>query len=127
MIENVDRYKRVCSQLDFFCKRMDDTFKLFIQLSTAVIGGFIWLKMQPDAAKVAELFPVARWIIPILSVVTIMQIGSDCVGWWGYREAEAALLERSDLRPKLPQSARLESLRMVVTAFIGLAAYAWLH
>jgi hypothetical protein len=64
----LEHYERVCSALDFLCQRMDATFRLFVQLSTAVVGGFIWLKMQPQSSTVEYLFPVARFIIPLLTI-----------------------------------------------------------
>ena len=127
MIEPLERYKRVCSQLDGLCRRLDDTFRLFIQTSTAVVGGFIWLKMQPNAQAVEYLFPIARWIIPMVAIATIIQIGCDHFSWWGYRQSEAGLLNRHDLEPKHPKSGKLEIFRIIITAVAGGAAYCGLH
>jgi len=49
---------------------MVDAFNLLIQLSLAVIGGFIWLKMQPNAKEAASLFPLVCWLLPVLAVFT---------------------------------------------------------
>jgi hypothetical protein len=75
--------------MTYFGDRMRDTFKLFIQLSIAVVGGFVWLKIQPNSDKAATLFQVARWIIPFLAVFMSFQIWWDDRIWRGYREAEA--------------------------------------
>jgi hypothetical protein len=126
MISELERYKRVCSQLDTLCKRMDDTFRLFVQLSVAVVGGFIWLKMQPNASTVAHLALIARWIIPILAIFTIGQIIADWRAWFGYREAEAALLKRPDLRPTCLGSAKLEMFRVILATLVGIGAFVWM-
>lgn len=125
MIESIEHYKRVCSMLDFFCKRMDDSFRLFVQLSTAVVGGFIWLKMQADPKNVEHLFPVARWIIPALAIATIVQILSDLRSWYGYRQAEVQLNPKAP-RPSVLRSGRLEYARILMTALVGFGAYCWL-
>jgi hypothetical protein len=124
-VSPLEHYKRVCSMLDLFCKRMDDTFRLFIQLSTAVVGGFIWLKMQPNAKDFAYLFPVARLIIPALAIATVVQILSDLRSWYGYRKAEVRLNPRAPA-PSAIWSAHLEYLRAIMTVLAGLGAYCWL-
>lgn len=127
LISPEERYKRVCSMLTYFCDRMDQAFKLFVQISTAVIGGFIWLRMQPNSSSVDHLFAVGRWIIPILAAVTIGQIIFDHISWYGYRRAEANLLGREDLKPSFPNSGKLEYLRITIITIVGLGAFCWLR
>lgn len=126
-ISSLERYKRVCSMITYLCERMDHVFKLFVQVSTAVVGGFIWLRMQPNAASVDDLFAVARWVIPILAVATIIQMISDHISWLGYRRAEAGLLGRDDLMPSFPNSGKFEYLRILIVALVGLGAFLWLR
>src|SRR5438552_18508601 len=107
-ISTVEHYKRVCAAQDLYTKRMEDSFKLFVQVSIATIGGFIWLKMQPSASTVEHLFPLARLIIPFVAVFTALELASLVYGWFGFRQAEARLLARPELMPQFPRSGRLD-------------------
>jgi hypothetical protein len=126
-IQTEEHYRRVCTYLDFYVTRMDNCFKLFVQVSTATIGGFIWLKMQPNAKEVEYLFPLASLIIPFVAFFTALEIGSLLYGWYGLRKMEAELLGRSDLMPKFPKSGRLEMVRIIGIFCAGVASYAFLH
>ena len=88
MVDDVERYKRVTFQMTYFGDRMRDTFKLFIQLAIAVIGGFVWLKIRPNSQQAANILQFARWIIPFLAIFMSLQIWWDDKTWRGYREAE---------------------------------------
>lgn len=127
MVNDLERYKRVCNQIDKLADRSADTFKLFAQLSLSTIAGFLWLKTQTNAKSIEHLLPIARWVLPALAVVTIAQILSDHISWRGFRDAEATLLGREDLRPRFPYSGRLEYFRAAVAAVVGLAGYVWLQ
>ncbi|QQO20104.1 hypothetical protein JJB98_09355 [Bradyrhizobium diazoefficiens] len=122
----LEHYKRVCSMLDAFMKRMEDTFRFFVQVSTAVIGGFIWLKMQPDSAKVAYLLEIARYIIPALGVATIAEMVNCLFRWYGYRKAEHRLNPRAPA-PSIWMMGHVELIRILVTATVAVAAYRWLR
>ena len=127
MIEEIERYKRVCDQIDRMAERITDTYKLFAQLSLSTIGGYLWLKTQPNVKSIEHLLPLARWVIPVLAAVTVAQILSDHISWRGFRDAEATLLGRDDLRPRFPYSGRLEYFRVLVVAVAGYAGYSWLQ
>jgi len=122
-----EHYKRVCTYLDFYVTRMDNSFKLFVQISTVTIGGFIWLKMQANAKDVEYLFPVARLIIPFVAAFTALEIASLLYGWFGLRKEEARLLGRPDLMPIFPKSGRLEIVRIVGALLAGCASYLFLY
>ena len=68
-ISNLERYKRVCSQIDYFSNRATDSFKLFVQLSIATIGGFAWLRTQ-ESEPICDMLYLARWVIPALAIIT---------------------------------------------------------
>jgi hypothetical protein len=121
-IDKNERYKRVCSQIDFFSQRMADAFRLFIQLTIATVGGFIWLKTQPNADAAADLFPLVRWILPILAALVVIEMASELYSWWGFRQAEAKLLARDDLIPSA-KSARLIVFRAAVAILVGTAGF----
>jgi hypothetical protein len=127
MIREEEHYKRVCVALDLYVKRMDDSFRLFVQLSIATAGGFIWLKIQPNANAAECFFPLVRWVLPLLAASTMFQIGSDLFGWFGYRRQEAILLNRPYLDPRLPRSGHLELFRIVAAAFVGWLGFVYLR
>ena len=101
---------------------MVDAFNLLIQLSLAVIGGFIWLKMHPNAKEAASLFPLVCWLLPVLAVFTIIHLLYYFQSWWGFRRVEAELLERPDLKPTV-FSARLVTLRCVIVAAVAIGGF----
>jgi hypothetical protein len=126
-ISRSEHYNRVCSQIDLYSKRMIDSFNLFIQLSIATIGGFIWLKIQPNASNADTVFPLLRWILPLLAAFTIFELFSDLVSWYGLRKAEAKLLNRPDLRPKPLRSGRQEYFRASIAILVGIAGFIFLR
>jgi hypothetical protein len=125
-VTRLEHYKRVCAMMDTLTKRMDDTFRLFVQVSTVVVGGFIWLKMQPTAHTVAHLFPVARWIIPLLALVTIVQMYIDLQSWHGYRRKEPELNAGAPA-VSVSRAGKLEYVRMVTAGIAAICAYWWLR
>lgn len=117
MVDDVERYKRITFQMTYFGDRMRDTFKLFIQLSIAVIGGFVWLKIQPNSANAESIFRVARWIIPFLAIFMSFQIWWDDRIWRGYRQAEATFFPQiGDARKRMAWQERAMILGMAIAA-----------
>jgi hypothetical protein len=126
MIEKAERYKRVCQQITYFADRATDSYNLFIKLTIATIGGYAWLRTHNE---LGNLLPLARWIIPALAVVTAVEIISDLKSWWLYREAEADLLEKPELKPKLScfGSGRRELIRFLILIVVGITGFYWLQ
>ncbi|MFZ0608868.1 MAG: hypothetical protein WAM75_14475 [Xanthobacteraceae bacterium] len=87
---------------------------------------FAWLKTQ-DASKIGDLMDLARWIIPALAIMTAWEMFSDLKSWWGYREEEANILKRPDLKPKCFVSGRREFFRTLVLLVVGMTGYLWLR
>jgi hypothetical protein len=129
-----ERYKRVCAQISYYSDRMDRAFNRFVQLSIATIGGFIWLKMQPMAKAAENVFPLVRWIIPLLAFVTVVEIVADLRSWYGYRKAEAAILKKEaallgeeTLTPEFPFWFRLEGIRIIIAFVVAIMGYLYLQ
>jgi hypothetical protein len=99
---SIEHYKRVCSQIDWYAQRMADAFKLFVQ---ALNRNNWWTYLTKDTAwcgdRRVNIFIGAMDRVPMHALFTIAQILSDLRTWYGFRHAEAALLQREDLRPKL--------------------------
>lgn len=122
-----EHYKRACAGIDFFAARLERTFNLFIQLSVATVGGFIWLKTQQHAEAASNVFPLVRWIIPALAIISIAQTVSDSKSWFGFRREEANLLGRPDLVPRFPRSGRIEIIRIIAMIVFAAAAFWFLR
>jgi hypothetical protein len=122
-----EHYKRICTQISYYTERMDRAFNRFVQLSIATIGGFIWLKTQPMAKAAEDLFPVVHWIIPFLAFVTVLEILADWRSWFGYREEEARVLGRPNLKPTFPIAGRLEGIRIIVVIIVAFVAFFYLQ
>lgn len=75
-----ERYRRICSQINLYSERIQQTYARFIQLSLATIGGFVWLKTQGNASNVADVLQIARWILPALAMFTLLELIIDKVG-----------------------------------------------
>ena len=123
MIEPAEQYKRTCALIDYYANRMGAAFDLFVKLSLATIGGFIWLKIQPDANKAKFALDNARWIIPILAALLTLQLLSDLWSWWGNRVREAELIKRPAIRPVFLKSGRLEYLRIAAAWLIAILSF----
>jgi hypothetical protein len=124
MIESVERYRRVCAQITYFSDRAGNSFNLFIKLTIATIGGFAWLKTHNDLDQLSGL---VRWIVPALALITACEILTDLTSWWGYREAEAQLLDMPELQPKCFKSGLRDFIRIVVLMIVGVAGFFWLR
>ena len=105
MIDDIERYKWITSQVNYFADRMRDNFKLYIQLATAIIGGFIWLQIQPDLDnhKLAVL-KIVPTLLLILGIFMSILIWVDYRCWYQYREAESELIG-GKYPPRFPNSA----------------------
>ncbi|MEI9926687.1 MAG: hypothetical protein WDN44_01930 [Sphingomonas sp.] len=127
MIYDIERYKRICSQIDLYKARSQDTFNRFITLSLGSVGGFVWLGTQPHIERVEYLLPVARWVLPALAGITVVELALDLIGWFGFRKAESAILDDPRIRPRFPYSGRSEILRSVIAIAVGVAGYCLLR
>ena len=126
MIDELERYKFITSQLKYFADRMRDSFKLYIQLATAIIGGFVWLKIQPVATQGAVVLSIVPPLLLLLGVLMSALVWFDYACWYGYRKAESALIG-GRFPPSFPRSAWAEifmTLSMLVTSGGG---YCWLR
>jgi len=115
MIDTVERYKFVTSQLQYFNDKIIESFKLYIQLVTAISGGYLWLKTQSQTADTLTWARVAAPALMIFVGLTIiLLIIVNLSSWWGYRKAESNLLGGVVPTPVFPKSARQELVMIVV-------------
>ena len=125
MIDPIERYKFITSQLQYFNEKIVEAFRLYIQLVTAVMGGYIWLKSQTQTVVpsnwVRVVFPALMVFIGLGSVLLIVV---NLSSWWGFRKAESALLKGIVPPPVFPRSARQEIVMiMVIIAISSVGAW----
>lgn len=121
-VSHDERYRRICSQINLYSERMQQSFARFVQLSLATIGGFIWLKTQANTADVGNVLYIARWILPALAGLTILELYLDHRGWWNYRVDEAKHLNNPKRAPN-KDSGRSEKVKAAAVAVIGVGGF----
>ena len=125
MIDDAERYKFVTSQLQYFNDKIIESFKLYIQLVTAVTGGYLWLKTQNQitgALAWARVAAPALMIFIGLAIISLIIVNLS--SWWGYRKAESELLGGVVPIPVFPKSARQELIMIgVIVITTGLGAW----
>lgn len=121
----IERYKFVTSQLSYFNDKIIESFKLYIQLISAVTGGYVAVRTQAVATPVAR---IAQVVIPGLTVFiglgAVLLILVNLSSWWGFREAESRLLKGDVPPPVFPRSARQE-LVMIAAIVLATTLGAW--
>jgi len=109
-VDDVKRYEFVTGQMRYFSDRMRDSFKLYIQIVTAMVGGLIFFFSQSASSAP----PVEIWIFTLatgpaaiifVGFFLALQIAYDFQCWFGYRVAESKLTEGKAPPPSFPESA----------------------
>ena len=111
-------------QYDFITKRINDqanqTFdgiKFFVPTFTAIIGGAIWLRLQPHWVASATYVLLSDILVALLTVVCVGMVADNLRAWHGYRERLSDLTADTRFpapRPNLRRSAMIEALLCVV-------------
>ena len=127
MIDIVERYKWVTSQEQFFGHRIVEWFKLYLQLATAIAGGFLFLRTQPGAANTLLLMRVvASFLLMFIATCIVFLISFDMVAWWGYRQAESDLGGQRVPPPSASRVLRQEPvmiLLIIISMFLGVVVF----
>jgi len=101
-----------------------DSFKLFVQLLTAVTAGYVWWKTQPNALALPWPQIVFPTLTVFIGVATALLIIINSIGWWGYRKAESSLLRGKVPLPTFPRSA-MQEIIMIGVVFLTTVAAVW--
>jgi hypothetical protein len=92
-IAEKDRYEFVTSSVRYHNEKIIQAFQLFIKLTTAVIGGTVYLSLQPmDPIKHSLLTQAALVAECAICLVCIITIWANVRAWWGFRVAESKLV-----------------------------------
>jgi len=118
-ISDVEQYKEVTSMMRYYNDKIFDTFKMYIQLASAIAGGYVWLRIQAGPTAL----DLARYVAPALTLLVgigaILLIAINLGSWWGYRKRLSELLNRPNLRPEFPRNGYQE---VIMGVFILLAS-----
>ena len=87
-------FKWVTSQIATERQRAEAAFRLYLQMFSALVGGSIWLSIQPSIAhsahrKLAVLTDIA--VTLAMAAVSVMLLGS-WRAWFSYRRAQSVLM-----------------------------------
>src|ERR1700730_1452486 len=87
MISEEKQYEHIGTVLKDRHNLIFDSFKLFLQLVSSIVGGSIWLSMQKEVSPNARLTYIVAsdTLICIVILVTAAMVGGALCGWWGYR------------------------------------------
>jgi hypothetical protein len=95
---SVDKeYEFVSRAVHFHTEKIYDTFKLFIQLSSAIVGGSIALSFQPNISAKTPIFATLSNTLAVLLVTVCCIIVIDNHrAWIGFRRAQSRLGGKDD-------------------------------
>lgn len=101
MIDEEKRYEFITSQIRYHNEKMIEAFNRFIQLFAAITGGSIWVAIQSAhfTANGSHYWVLADALVLLLAAITCLNIISDLLAWFGYREAESNLVGVKKLKP----------------------------
>ncbi len=87
MISEEKQYEYLGRVLTDRLNRIFDSFKLFLQLFSTIVGGSIWLSMQNVSPNARHRYIVASdTLILLVILVTGVMVFEAQRGWWGYRK-----------------------------------------
>jgi hypothetical protein len=88
---SVDKeYEFVSEQIRFHVDKVYESFKLFIQLFSAIVGGSIWLSAQ-GSPKVTTYIYLSDFLVFLIAAPSIIMIVEHWRAWRGYRHAQNRL------------------------------------
>lgn len=101
-ISNERQYEFVTTQIRYHDEKIIESFKLFIQVLSAIVGGSIFLAKEPSLHN-PNYGPLATILVWCLGAMTIITVSVNTMAWFGFRKAEHRL------NPKAPQVRHLWS------------------
>jgi hypothetical protein len=130
VVDPVEGYKFITSRIASFENRMGESFNSYIQLSSAVVGGYVWTRTQlHDSQLLGVIHVLAPVLLVLIGTSTVLLVVFDVRSWCGYRKAESNLTGGAAPNPRFPGSMLQELVMItfvVVTTALG-ASYLWLQ
>ena len=122
-VDDSERYRFVTSRITHFDTRIIEHFKMYIQVASAIVAGYVWVRTQ---AQAQELLPAVGVLAPTLLVLLAasmsLLVWGDFKCWWGYRRAESELTHGAAPTPSFPRAGLQEVIMtalMLATASVG--------
>jgi len=86
-------YMYISNQILELTRRIRDSFRLFVQMFSALVAASVWLKTSHEAAELrgyryALLFDVVAVAIALIVVVSVIE---DLASWREFRDAQGRL------------------------------------
>ena len=118
MIDPELRYGFITSQLTYSNEKIVEAFNRFIQLFAAIVGGSIWLRIQPTAKgiRLGDYAPISDVLVLVVTSVSAAIVVNETLAWWGYRVAECSLVGRQLAQPHWWKSCWAEYLMLLSMA-----------
>jgi hypothetical protein len=105
MVTDDKQYEFVSKQVRYHNEKIIGAFKLFIQLFSAIIGGTIWLSLQPHitATRALSYAHISDILVTVLALFSSLWVFENLRAWHGYRGAQHRLggLDAHG-KPKIP-------------------------
>lgn len=100
---DVERYRFITSQIQFFGRRMMVSFKTYMQMVLATVAGLVWLQAQNGIDEAKELgHIVGPAFLIVVGLFWSFQIIHEYKCWFGYRLAEHSITRGAAPKPVFP-------------------------
>lgn len=126
MVSEDKEFEYVTTQIVKHVERTVDAFKLFTQLFSAIVGGAIWLSIQPsvspEAAKTYSHLSVG--LVILVTVIASIIILENYRVWRAFRVAQSRLVPHVP-RPK--RSSEKTGWLMILCMVAGCVLFWWFN
>jgi hypothetical protein len=114
-----ERFDNITTMIRYHNDKIIEAFNRFVAFSIGIVGGSFWLISQKNIEStikeaVISSVPLLFWF---LGVSTIALIYSNWSSWFGFREAESALVSDAPA-PSLLKSSKEQLIMVCIILFV---------
>ncbi len=106
-------------------KRISDSFKLFVQLFSAIVGASVWLSLQTTTAPKGTFAWLADGISFLALVVCAVTIIDNLRAWHNYRAALSKVAGKDKSGKLIVPPPKLRTAATVETAMLVVMLISW--
>src|SRR5260370_39791110 len=90
---SVDKeYESVSAEVRLHTEKLFESFKLFIQMFSAIVGGSIWLSLQPSIGLRAHTYAtISSLLVLLIAILCLVMVFQEKRTAMGYRKAQSRL------------------------------------